>query len=107
VRYATAKGGETKSGFRPSSRIFKFFLLVGLAATELHMGRLWAASGSLQNQTLHHSSRCATYNILIPFNNTTAQQIINPGALIFFSDEVTLMEPIESVVLQMSLVNKV
>jgi hypothetical protein len=43
VRYATAKGGETKSGFRPSSRIFKFFLLVGLAATEL---RLWAASGS-------------------------------------------------------------
>ncbi|KAF3066714.1 hypothetical protein CFAM422_009119 [Trichoderma lentiforme] len=59
VRYATAKGGKTKSGFRPSPLIFTFFLLVGLAATELRIGRLWAASGSCRIKHFHHSSRCA------------------------------------------------
>ncbi|KAL7943010.1 hypothetical protein V8C42DRAFT_145005 [Trichoderma barbatum] len=60
VRYATAKGGKTKSGSRPSPLIFTFFLLVGLAATELRIGRLWAASGTCRIKHFHHSSRCAT-----------------------------------------------
>ncbi|TFA99966.1 hypothetical protein CCMA1212_008002 [Trichoderma ghanense] len=48
--------GKQNSGSRPSPLIFTFFLLVGLAATELRMGRLWAASGSCRINHFHHSS---------------------------------------------------
>lgn len=68
VPYATAKGGETISGFRPSSRILKNFLAgrsCGYRVAFMGSFRIFAESNTSSLVTLRYYINKT--NILIPF----------------------------------------